>query len=154
MGIYQSYKRLDGFSTCFRQWKATSTHCKYLHSYNVYFDLEFEGELDNRNWVVDFGMFSRSLHKIEDKSPKEYFNWLLDHTTLVAEDDPFLEEFKLMDNKGIIQLRILPQVGCERLAEHLFQKISHFTLMETSDRVKLTKVTVYENDKNSASYSE
>ncbi len=154
MGKFKSYKRLDGYSSCFRQWKAASTHCRFLHSYNVYFDVEFEGDLDFRNWVADFGMFSRSTFKIESKTPKEYFNWLLDHTTLVAEDDPYLEEFKLMDKNGLIQLRTLPNVGCERLAQHLFDKISHFTKVETNGRVKLNKVIVYENDKNSASYEE
>ena len=152
MGKFKSYKRLDGFSTCFRQWKAEETHCKFLHSYDVYFDVEFEGEVDYRNWVADFGMFSRSKFTIDDKSPKEYFKWLLDHTTLVAEDDPYLEHFKEMNSNGVIQLRILPNVGCERLAKHLYDKISIFTSLETDNRVKLNKVTIYENDKNSASY--
>jgi hypothetical protein len=28
---FQSTKLFDGYSACFRQWKADGTHCKYLH---------------------------------------------------------------------------------------------------------------------------
>ena len=30
MKKYQSNKLFDGYSTCFRQWKAEGTHCKFL----------------------------------------------------------------------------------------------------------------------------
>ena len=55
MSKYQSTKVFDGFSTCFRQWRADTTHCQYLHGYGVSFKIYFEGELDHRNWVWDFG---------------------------------------------------------------------------------------------------
>ncbi len=87
-------------------------------------------------------------------SPKDYFAWLLDHTTIIAEDDPYLENFKQMGRDGIIQLRILPTVGCERFAEFLFDIINAFLEVETNGRVKATKVEVYEHEKNSASYGE
>ena len=29
MGRFLSSKVFDGFSTCFRQWKATDTHCRF-----------------------------------------------------------------------------------------------------------------------------
>ena len=32
---FQSTKVFDGFSTVFRQWKATTTHCQFLHGYGV-----------------------------------------------------------------------------------------------------------------------
>ena len=127
---------------------------QYLHGYAVSFEVTFQGDLDFRNWVQDFGIFSRSNNKIENKTPKEYFNWLLDHTVVIAEDDPKLDIFKLMDDEKIIQLRILPQVGCERFAEFLFKKINDFSKLETNNRVRVTKVTVFEHEKNSASYEE
>ena len=52
---YRSTKVFDGFSTVFRQWKAEGTHCRFLHGYGISFKVTFEGELDNRNWVWDFG---------------------------------------------------------------------------------------------------
>ena len=53
--MFTSTKVFDGFSCCFRQWKATTTHCQFLHGYGVSFKVWFEGDLDDRNWVWDFG---------------------------------------------------------------------------------------------------
>ena len=154
MRKFNSKKRIDGFSTCFRQWKAKDTHCSYIHGYDIYFDVTFEGDLDYRNWVADFGLFKRAKNNIEGMSPKAYFDYLLDHTTIIAEDDPYLEKFKQMHFDGVIQLRILPAVGCEKFAEHLYNVINDFLAIETAGRVKAIKVEVYEHERNSASYGE
>lgn len=151
---YQSTKLYDGYSTVFRQWKATNTHCSFLHGYAVSFRVWFEGDLDHRNWVFDFGGMKRARHTIEGRSPKDFFTWLLDHTTVVAEDDPYLDLFVKMDAEGIIQLRILPAVGCECFAKYLYGKINDFLKLETDGRVRAVKVEVYEHDRNSASYQE
>lgn len=152
MSNYKSTKLFDGYSTCFRQWKAESTHCKFLHGYAVSFRVWFEGELDERNWVWDFGGMKRAKNTIDGKTPKQYFEWLLDHTTIISEDDPYLEQFKQLEKDGIIQLRILPATGCERFAEYLYRVINEFLAVETGGRVKAAKVEVYEHERNSASY--
>jgi len=152
MAKFQSTKLFDGYSTCFRQWKAEDTHCKFLHGYAVSFRVWFEGELDHRNWVWDFGGMKRAKGNISGMSPKAYFDYLLDHTTIVANDDPYLENFKKMDDDGIIQLRILESTGCERFAEYLYNTINTFLHAETEGRVKAIKVEVYEHERNSASY--
>lgn len=154
MGKFQSTKIFDGYSTCFRQWKAENTHCKYLHGYAVSFKVWFEGDLDERNWVFDFGGMKRAKHKMHGMAPKDFFTHLLDHTTIIAEDDPHLEEFQQLDVDGIIQLRILPATGCERFAEYLYNLINGFLKKETDGRVKAIKVEVYEHERNSASYGE
>jgi len=152
MKKFKSRKRYNGFSTVFRQWRATDTHCSKLHGYSVYFDVTFEGDLDHRNWVADFGILKRAKTKIDGMDAKDYFNWLLDHTTVIAQDDPYLDLFKQMDSDGTIQLRILPAVGCEKFAEHLYNKINDFLKVETNGRVKAVKVEVFEHERNSASY--
>lgn len=152
--MFQSTKLFDGYSTCFRQWKAEGTHCKFLHGYAVSFRVWFEGELDERNWVFDFGGMKRAKTKINGLPPNEFFSYLLDHTTIIAEDDPHLSDFQKLDEAGIIQLRILPTVGCERFAEYLYKVINEFLLYETEGAVRAVKVEVYEHAKNSASYSE
>lgn len=124
----------------------------FLHGYAVSFRVWFEGDLDHRNWVMDFGAAKRAKHTIEGMNPKDYFAYLLDHTTIIAEDDPYLDKFKQMDGDGIIQLRILPSVGCERFAEHLYNVINNWSLAETEGRVRVTKVEVYEHERNSSSY--
>ena len=154
MGKFQSTKIFDGYSTCFRQWKAEDTHCRFLHGYAVSFKVWFEGDLDKRNWVFDFGGMKRAKHKIHGMAPKDFFTHLLDHTTIIAEDDPHLEEFKQLDTDGIIQLRILPATGCERFAEFLYTTINGFLKKETDGRVRAVKVEVYEHERNSASYGE
>jgi 6-pyruvoyltetrahydropterin/6-carboxytetrahydropterin synthase len=154
MAKFQSTKLFDGYSTCFRQWRAEGTHCKFLHGYAVSFRVWFEGELDHRNWVWDFGGMKRAKNTIEGMSPKDYFAYLLDHTTIIAEDDPYLVDFKRMDTEGLIQLRILEATGCERFAEYLYTIINEFLAVETDGRVKAIKVEVYEHERNSASYEE
>ena len=154
MGKFQSSKLFDGYSTVFRQWKADGTHCKFLHGYAISFRVHFEGELDERNWVWDFGGMKRAKNTIQGKSPKDFFTWLLDHTMIIAEDDPFLESFKRMDEAGVVQLRILPATGCEKFAEYLYNVINEFLAVETDGRVKAAKVEVYENERNAASYEE
>jgi len=104
MTKYVSSKLFDGYSTCFRQWKAEGTHCRFLHGYAVSFRVWFEGDLDHRNWVFDFGGMKRAKAQINGMQPKEFFSWLLDHTTIIAQDDPYLETFKRMDKDSIIQL--------------------------------------------------
>jgi 6-pyruvoyltetrahydropterin/6-carboxytetrahydropterin synthase len=154
MSKFTSTKLFDGYSSCFRQWKADGTHCRFLHGYAVSFRVWFEGDLDHRNWVFDFGGMKRAKHKINGMSPKDFFAWLLDHTTIVAEDDPQLDRFKELDRLEVIQLRILPAVGCERFAEYLYNTINNFLESETLGRVKAVKVEVYEHERNSASYEQ
>jgi len=154
MGKFNSTKLFDGYSTCFRQWKAEDTHCKFLHGYAISFRVWFEGELDYRNWVWDFGGMKRSKTKINGISPKDFFAWLLDHTTVIAEDDPYLDNFRQMDKDGVIQLRVIPATGCEKFAEYLYKTINEFLHAETDGRVKAIKVEVYEHERNSASYEQ
>ena len=154
MNKFQSTKLFDGYSTCFRQWKAEDTHCKFLHGYAISFKVWFEGELDYRNWVWDFGGMKRSKAQIKGLSPKDYFTYLLDHTVVVAQDDPYLDNFIQMDKDGIIQLRVIPATGCEKFAEYLYEVINKFLFEETDGRVKAVKVEVYEHERNSASYGE
>jgi 6-pyruvoyltetrahydropterin/6-carboxytetrahydropterin synthase len=154
MKIFKSSKLYDGFSTVFRQWRAEGTHCKFLHGYAISFKVDFEGELDRRNWVWDFGGMKRAKGNIDGMNPKQWFDYLLDHTTIIAEDDPALDLFRAMDKDGIIQLRVLPYVGAERFAEYLFEKINKFVQEETQYRVRVSKIEVFENGRNSASYEE
>ena len=152
MGKFQSSKVFDGFSTVFRQWKAEDTHCRFLHGYGVSFKVYFEGDLDHRNWVWDFGGMKRAKTQIDGMSPKAYFDWLLDHTLIAAEDDPALYHFRKLDHEGIIQLRIIPATGAEKFAEYLFNKINEFVQTETEGRVRVTKVKFAEHGKNAAYY--
>ena len=152
--MFVSTKVFDGFSCCFRQWKAKTTHCRFLHGYGVSFKVWFEGDLDNRNWVWDFGGMKRAKTKIDGLSPKKWMDYMFDHTILVAEDDPHLEGFKTMGEFEVAQIRIVPATGAEKFAEFIFHKINDFVKTETQERVKVKQVEFREHNKNSAIYSE
>jgi 6-pyruvoyltetrahydropterin/6-carboxytetrahydropterin synthase len=154
MGKFQSSKVFDGFSTVFRQWKADGTHCRFLHGYGISFKVYFEGGLDNKNWVWDFGGMKRAKTKINGMSPKDWMDYMFDHTVIVAEDDPDMNIWIDLDNKGAIQLRIIPATGAEKFAEFIFNKINPFVLEETNGRVRVTKVKFMEHGKNAAYYVE
>ena len=151
--MFKSRKKFDGFSTCFRQWRADTTHCQYLHGYDVEFEVTFEGELDHRNWVWDFGGMKRAKNLIDGRQPKAWMEYMFDHTVVVAEDDPAMSDFVDLDARGIIQLRVAPAVGAEKFAEYLYNKLNEFVQLETEGRVKVVKVKFMENHKNSAIYA-
>jgi 6-pyruvoyltetrahydropterin/6-carboxytetrahydropterin synthase len=152
MNKFQSTKLFDGFSCVFRQWKAEGTHCRFLHGYGVSFRVWFEGDLDERNWVWDFGGMKRAKGTIDNMSPKEWMEYMFDHTLIVAEDDPGISGFKTMDKLGIAQVRVLPAVGAEQFAKYIYEKLNTFVQEETSGRVKVVRVEFMENSKNTAIY--
>jgi len=154
MGKFQSSKVFDGFSTVFRQWKAKETHCRFLHGYGISFKVYFEGELDEKNWVWDFGGMKRAKTKIDGKSPKEWMDFMFDHTVIIAEDDPGMGGWETMNKLEVIQLRIIPATGAEKFAEFIFNKLNEFVKTETNNRVRVTKVKFMEHGKNAAYYCE
>lgn len=142
----KTYGNELGLSCCFRQWKATESHCHYLHGYSIGVTVVFEAEaLDFRNWVQDFGGL---------KEFKQYLTHLFDHTMIVAEDDPLLPTIKQMEDQGLVRLRMLPAVGCEKFAEHLFGWLQDWlSTKPDAGRIKLASVEVFEHGANSAGFT-
>ena len=160
MGKFQSSKVFDGFSTVFRQWKAETTHCRFIHGYGISFKVYFEGNLDERNWVWDFGGMKRAKTQIDGMSPKAWMDYMFDHTLVVAEDDPMRMDFEMMHNdqprgkqyNGPMRIRIVPATGAEKFAEYIYDKLNDFVHVETKGRVRVTKVKFMEHGKNAACY--
>lgn len=131
-----------GLSACFRQWRAES-HCRFLHGYSLEIHVKFiekEG-LDVRNWVVDFG------------SLKTFKGWLentFDHKTLVAEDDPKMDEFQYLETNGLIQLVVVPACGCEAFAGMIFESAQIWLKDAGYNSVDVYEVEVREHGANSA----
>ena len=141
----KTYGHEEGLSCCFRQWRASHSHCRLLHGYALSFCLTFAStELDDRNWCFDFGGL---------KPVKVWLHQMFDHTLLVAADDPGLAEFRRMEELGIAELRVLPAVGCEAVARYAFEYISPFVDEQTDGRVWLEEVEVREHTGNSAAYA-
>jgi len=154
MNKFQSTKIFDGYSTVFRQWRAEGTHCSFLHGYGISFKIVFEGDLDERNWVWDFGGMKRARTTIDGKNPKEWMDYMFDHTVIVAIDDPFLTTAIQMNDNKIIQLRVVPATGAEQFAKYIYDKVSEFIKTETDNRVRVVSVEFKEHEKNSAIYGE
>ena len=150
--MYRSTKIFDGFSCCFRQWKANTTHCQYLHGYGVSFKVTFEGNLDHRNWVWDFGGMKRAKTLIDGKQPKAWMDWMFDHTVIVAKDDPYINLFTNLHASGVIQLREVEATGAEKFAEFIYKKLNEFVDEETDGRVRVAEVEFMEHGKNTAIY--
>ena len=142
--VIKTYGNETGHSCAFRQWRADS-HCRFIHGYAFRFKVWFDGELDDRNWVVDFGCFKRN-------GVKDWFKHMFDHTTVVAADDPELSRFKEMDEQGLIQLRVLDDVGCEKFAYLVYEFLDKKIKEETNGRVKVHKVQCWEHGENMAEY--
>ena len=152
MGSFRSTKVFDGYSTVFRQWKAEGTHCRFLHGYGVSFKVWFEGELDERNWVWDFGGMKRAKGTIDGMNPKAWMDYMFDHTVIISENDPNINLFKTMDESNIIQLRIISSVGAEQFAKYIYEKLNTFIQEETNGRVRIVQVEFREHEKNTAIY--
>jgi 6-pyruvoyltetrahydropterin/6-carboxytetrahydropterin synthase len=111
------------------------------------------------------------------KAFKEWLEYMFDHTTLIAQDDPHLDKFVdlaklgLNDRGGILDLRVVPGVGCEKFSEMAFDNMkaildaykngSSYTLPNgktfesrypVGQDVKLKSVEVFEHEANSAIY--
>lgn len=140
----KTYCHNVGLSCAFRQWRAES-HCRFLHGYALEVKFTFAAtDLDVRNWVVDFGSL---------KSLKGWLENLLDHKTLVAEDDPYHNEFERLHRLGIIDMRVVPATGCEATARIIFDATEVWlTDNGYAPRVFLVSVEVREHGGNSAIY--
>jgi 6-pyruvoyltetrahydropterin/6-carboxytetrahydropterin synthase len=133
-----------GLSAVFRQWRADS-HCNQLHGYSLGFRFVFEAtELDDRNWVMDFG----NLKGLKNKLAIAF-----DHKLVVAKDDPELETLLKLQERGVADVMLVDGVGCEKFAElaAVFAK-TELEMLGLSKRVKVVEVECFEHGANSAIY--
>ena len=147
MGNYFSTKTYGhniGLSACFRQPKAHS-HCRFLHGYSLQFKFTFEAsELDERNWVVDFGGLKPLKAWLEDT---------FDHKVVLDYDDPEMETFELLQEKGLAELTLLNGVGVERFAFHAWNFANNLVQEMTDGRCSCVEVECAEHGANSAIYN-
>ena len=132
----KTYGHNIGLSACFRQPKAHS-HCKFLHGYSLQFKFTFEAsELDERNWVVDFGGLKPLKAWLEDT---------FDHKVVLDKRDPFMHHFETLETIGVADLTKLDGVGVEKFADELVQEM-------TNGRCRCVEVECAEHGANSAIY--
>lgn len=147
--VYRSTKTYGheaGLSCAFRQWRATHSLCHYLHGYALSFKFVFAcSSLDDKSWCCDFG----NLQDLKAELKCDF-----DHKTAVAADDPMLPHFQILEDVGLMQLTIFPNVGCEAFAYEgwkMADRIIHAKYPE--GRVWVESCEVAEHGANSAIYT-
>ena len=157
----KTYGTDRGLSCCFRQWRATHSHCSTLHGYSIGIKLVFGCDtLDDKNWVMDFGGL---------KGFKAWADNMFDHTLVVANDDPMLPFFKDMaeqvnmgstnpeskvpyERGALCDLRNVEGVGCEMFAKMCYDKMTAIITKGGINRVYVKSAEVFEHAGNSAIY--
>ena len=135
-------------------------HCAWIHGHNWSFEITFEADkLDDNQFVVDFGKL---------KWLKRWLDERFDHTLLLNENDPWLIYLQnvLQDTPEsweqgpcFSKIIVVPNCGAEGLALWIMQQVNQ--LLDTMPdeiypdvlnlrNVRIVKVTVYEDSKNSA----
>ena len=144
---YTSTKEyINSFPVAYRQYLADS-HCQKLHGYSFSMKFYFgTNNLDARRWCADYGGLTELKQFLEDK---------FDHTLLVSSSDPQLDWYKEAEKRGIAKLTILPNLGCESLADMLYKYINAVFIPEMwgkseSDRLWCYRVEVRETQNNMA----
>jgi 6-pyruvoyltetrahydropterin/6-carboxytetrahydropterin synthase len=133
-----------GLSAVFRQPNANHSHCHLLHGYSLAFTFTFAcKELDNKNWVVDFGGLKQLKAWLEDS---------FDHKVVVDKNDPALGTMIGLESKGLAEIRVFDGVGAEKFAEHAWAFADHLVRNMTDDRCWCVKAEVAEHGANSAIY--
>lgn len=140
----KTYGHNIGLSACFRQPQAHS-HCRFLHGYSLQFKFTFAAkELDEKNWVVDFGGLKPLKAWLEDQ---------FDHKVVLDHSDPHMKTFKALEEKGLAELTILDGVGVEKFASHAWRFADTLVRQMTDDRCWCASVECAEHGANSAIFS-
>jgi len=136
-------------------------HCRFIHGHNWAFEFEFIAkELDACGFVIDFGGSVM-------KGVKQWINDTFDHKLILNESDPlkFTLHSMLGGNKTathddgspftdkLADIVVLPDGSAEGLALYLFLKVNERVQTATNGRVLLKRVTVLEDEKNSATFA-
>lgn len=121
-------------------------HCALIHGHNWSFEFIFTANvLDACGFVVDFG----SLGWVKDKLNE------LDHALVLNQSDPLLEYLREVLQDGVqvaaAKIVVVADCSCEGLARHFWECINIRLPKERG--LRCIMVTVYEDSKNSASFS-
>ena len=158
MARYISTKLFENYSVAIRQYKAAHSHCQLLHGYALKFKVWFasnepleENQLDDMNWIVDYGGFKDAP---QGNGLKSWMDHMWDHTTLIQKDDPFADVFEQLGQMGLAKVHLLEKMGAESNAKLVFDKFNDVLSKTDGGRCKVIKVECFENDNNSSIYEE
>ena len=140
----KTYGHNIGLSACFRQPHADHSHCRFLHGYSLQFKFVFScDELDNKNWVVDFGGLKPLKKWLEDN---------FDHKVVLDSKDWALDNFRALEDAGLAEIVIMDGVGAEKFAEHAYNKAQELVTEMSNGRCWVVSCECAEHGANSAIY--
>lgn len=115
-GIWIATKKFNSVECIYRYWRATDGS-RYLQQYSFQTKIVLEcRNLDNHQMVIPKGesLFSEIDHML---------TLVFRGKVIVAEDDPMLNQFKMMVDSGLCRLSVLPDVGLEKIAEGIYNHV-------------------------------
>ncbi|WP_404822152.1 6-pyruvoyl trahydropterin synthase family protein [Mycolicibacterium doricum] len=111
-----------------------------MHGYARSVEIQFQASnLDRAGVVIDFSSM---------KSIKALLEMQFDHTVLVAQDDPLREEFERLASLGAANLRVMEDTSLEGSARWIHDAVTPIVEVETSGRVRISRIEVRESAKN------
>lgn len=128
---------------CLRHLNST-LHDQFLHGYSLTFSVDFTcDKLDANGVVIDFNTL------------KTFNKWLENnfaYKVILLESDPQLKTFKLLEGRGLAQIKTVPIVSVEHFAYMAYKEISKTTINVTGDRCSVISVTCNEHNGESKTY--
>lgn len=122
-------------------------HCALIHGHNWTLTVEFSAkDRDENGFVFDFGKCF-ALKQLIGK---------FDHALVLNQTDPMLKhiEIALIDSAPhhtpLAKLVTVPDCSCEGLAGYFLQTFDKIVMAETNRRARVHRVTLHEDEKNSA----
>jgi 6-pyruvoyl-tetrahydropterin synthase len=128
-------KLFDNLPCCHRSW-ANQGKRFFLHGCERSFEVEFACAETESDTVVD----STAVRVI-----RAALRYQFDHTTLIAADDPQRELFKLLAERGVIDLRIMDNTGMEGSAAWVFDTAERIAGLATAGRVWVSRIKARES---------
>jgi 6-pyruvoyl-tetrahydropterin synthase len=121
--------------------------CRLCHGHNLVFVITFFSHgLDKNGFIFDFGKMGFIKEWLTDK---------FDHTLLLCADDPYLDRFRsFLGANDLAKIVVIPSGSAEGLAEYIATEVNILLKKEGHTHVWVNKVTVFEDEKNSATYEQ
>lgn len=141
---FTSTKTYYNYPCAHRQYRHDG-NCAKIHGYSRSFHFVFGVKtFTKEGFAVDYG---------DLKELKSHLDYMYDHTLILDESDPEMEEFRKLEKRGVCDIRTHPQgPGMEGTAHYLCEWTEVYIRNKTKGRAWVISVEARENDKNSSIY--
>ena len=116
---YTSTKTYRNLPCAHRQWK-NEGHCSFVHGYS-------------REFIFHFACDELDKHIV-------FLEHWFDHTLLLAEDDPLLDEFRDLESKGACDIRVLKSASIEYSAKFVYEFANELIRIQNNVPLSLKSV--------------